>query len=141
MCDDTKESPCNPDKDAAVKIATNDNEDEAETEISRRHHKQSKPHYRDDDDPRDSYKDYDEPSESYYKQGNNYHHSNGYKNSCSKPRKARGVTTSYFYDYSNLDAKNNYASGIIHHVLIKGELGCCWTTTLWTAGRMHHLRV
>jgi hypothetical protein len=40
---------------------------------------------------------------------------------CGKPARVSGVTTSYYYNYERLNASsNNYASGVIHHVLIKG---------------------
>lgn len=42
-------------------------------------------------------------------------------------REAIGVTTSYVYDYSEADdgAGLSYASPLIHHVLLTGELASC----------------
>lgn len=61
----------------------------------------------------------------YHKDGPSpdYDYKGGYdEHPCSKHIQVKGVTTSYFQDYQYLSPDNNYASGIIHHVLIKGML-------------------
>lgn len=58
----------------------------------------------------------------YHKDGPSpdYDYKGGYdEHPCSKHIQVKGVTTSYFQDYQYLSPDNNYASGIIHHVLIK----------------------
>lgn len=92
---------------------------------SHKHDEPSYSHYKQGGDNYGQHKqphNYDEPSESHYKQGGDNYGQAGNTDRCGKPMKATGVTTSYFYDYSGIDPTNNYASGIIHHVLIKGEV-------------------